>query len=773
MDNDKKNNDTKLTLELDTSNSDKNLQTVDGTKKIEEKTATEENTDSPSNSTGFSLELDNSFHSNTENTDDNNDTTKTITKNITADENTNVGGGNTAELSNIPPVTGNTADEITTNNNDVEDKNISFIDGLPDADIEVTNTNTDTADTKNTSEDNIDVTENNNEDISSSQKKLSNIGNNKKLLLAGVGIISLAVATGIYFMTASPDNTFTPPIATNNMATVTNTTSSSNNIPTQNTNNNLAEVGDNPSFTGDIDAQDFTNSDFAAPPQPSAISDLENTIEESNQLPVQDIDNFASDNIPLDEFSNETMANTNSDPLFNEMNNNNTITSSNDANDSIAKEEKTLATPPTIIEEDAKTIDFLENASMSDNEQLAIDNKNKYIQDNVTNVDLNDTEKLIPNTVDENLKNIANDLADNITSTTEEPPTDLSMQQSEDTADNMTSLDDDSFDDMPQISDKTIAPDNVVPVDSNTFEDNTTSSVNIDENIKTANDIYVNNNESLSIENAVAPVAPEAPPIQNIVQSLPSDNNVETSSNIPNINQPATSSTGQLVGGNDENIRDSLKELPSREAIIRPLPKKYLIIKHKKPKVDKIATIKAEKALRKGNAGAALGLLEKAKKTSPQNMDVIFKQAIAYQQMGNINYALRKYEEILNKDPANLSALTNMLGLLKEKSPNLALAKLKELHEIYPDNAGITAQLSVAYAKLKHYSEAIKYLDIASGLDEPNDYYAFNKAVYLDHLGKRGEATEMYKQALIMNSRGMRGSQPIPITEIKKRLGIH
>ena len=49
-------------------------------------------------------------------------------------------------------------------------------------------------------------------------------------------------------------------------------------------------------------------------------------------------------------------------------------------------------------------------------------------------------------------------------------------------------------------------------------------------------------------------------------------------------------------------------------------------------------------------------------------------------------------DELLQAQKKNLEALTNMLGLLKNQDPKLALSKLQELRADYPSSADITAQ---------------------------------------------------------------------------------
>jgi tetratricopeptide (TPR) repeat protein len=78
----------------------------------------------------------------------------------------------------------------------------------------------------------------------------------------------------------------------------------------------------------------------------------------------------------------------------------------------------------------------------------------------------------------------------------------------------------------------------------------------------------------------------------------------------------------------------------------------------------------------------------------------------------------------------------------------VALSKLLDLRQKYPDNAGIAAQIGVAYADSGNLQDAYKYLSMASGL-KPNDpQHYYNMAVVAEKAGELKKAISLYEKAL-------------------------
>lgn len=216
---------------------------------------------------------------------------------------------------------------------------------------------------------------------------------------------------------------------------------------------------------------------------------------------------------------------------------------------------------------------------------------------------------------------------------------------------------------------------------------------------------------------------------------------------------------------------DELGDGAVTPALVRPLPKKYLILEKVTDADNAESRLKAaRRALANDDYSIALEIFHELYESNPRDARVLMGRAITFQKLGDFEAALTAYEETLKHDPKNLDALTNMLGLLRKETPEYVVTKLADLRKAYPGNAGITGQLGVAYGALGEYEKGIHYLDIAANLDADDPSYIFNKAVLLDRMGQRTKAVEFYVRSLEMTYRGQRGAQPVPVDAVRKRL---
>lgn len=225
-------------------------------------------------------------------------------------------------------------------------------------------------------------------------------------------------------------------------------------------------------------------------------------------------------------------------------------------------------------------------------------------------------------------------------------------------------------------------------------------------------------------------------------------------------------------GYTPEDIAKLWANLPVEKAMVRPLPKQYLTVKKEKAaeSIDsRLAT--ARRALNDGRTAAALQFFNELRTDYPHDTRVLMGRAVTLQRLGQNQDALEGYEDVLVNDPKNLDALTNMLGLIKQQNPQLALDKLQDLRNLYPYNADITTQLAVAYGQTGNLSEALRYITLAEALKPDSGYVLYNKAVLYDRLGRTAEAADMYR---VLIRRSAEGSldQDLPIESLKKRLAV-
>lgn len=156
----------------------------------------------------------------------------------------------------------------------------------------------------------------------------------------------------------------------------------------------------------------------------------------------------------------------------------------------------------------------------------------------------------------------------------------------------------------------------------------------------------------------------------------------------------------------------------------------------------------ASRALKLQRYDAALEMYEQLYAKNKRDQRILMGLAVAQQYSGRPESAVQTYEALLDLDPNNADAMVNMLGLLRNQYPEVALRRLLDLHDKFPNNSGIVAQIGVTQASLGHIDDAIRYLQIASSLEPRNAQHLFNIAVMADRKGAVPDAIKYYELAL-------------------------
>ncbi len=599
-------------------------------------------------------------------------------------------------------------------------------------------------------------------------------GKSKKMMMVGGVVIALAVAgAGGYLFLMGDDKSSTP----TNMAATS--------LPPANTTTSGTETADIPADLG-----------FSAPPQPMAntADAIPQATEEANltdELATPDLssngfedfetvednsdssDDFAADNMDGFETAEaEDSAMNAEEDIWETQDTDSDTPISADADNTEQGTDETaaieepfdpLSEPPVETETDALAVDDIADPA----DELDIDTVDAGISepgDELASTDVN-TEAI---TVEDDITDpLLDDASIDATETAEAELVEETVAEGEatetagaETGDiELPEFDPIPEDTGPQIMDTTEAP----------------PQLGFDTVIETAETDGTASEDTTDIDEALAPQDPLQEPqgdLANVVPDLPvqtKDESIDTNTTAENNAENATPGTGKMETEKTGSHRDQLKEVPAQEALVRPLPKKYLIMKQRSNTKEQ----RAKKAMRHKSPDTALGVLDKMTSANPNDTELLMKRAIAAQRAGQKSTALSTYETILKKNPSDLQALTNMLGLLRREKPQLALSKLSELRELYPDNPGIAAQLAVSHGSVKNYAEALRFFDIAASLDVPNAYYPFSKGIILDRMGRGGEATTYYRKALKMYRQGHIGSQKISEAILRKRLGMH
>ena len=197
---------------------------------------------------------------------------------------------------------------------------------------------------------------------------------------------------------------------------------------------------------------------------------------------------------------------------------------------------------------------------------------------------------------------------------------------------------------------------------------------------------------------------------------------------------------------------------------------KYMIVRKGAAKDSSRAhVVAAERALKLGFNDSALDMFEKLYEDNKRDQRVLMGKAVALQNLGRFDEAMKSYQELLNLSPDNPEVKVNMLGLMASRYPAIALRQLKDLRQDYPAHVGVVAQLAVTEANLGNFREAIKNLGIASSMEPSNASHIFNMAVIADRAGETGIAISYYEQALEVDTiHG--GGRSIPREAVYERL---
>lgn len=160
----------------------------------------------------------------------------------------------------------------------------------------------------------------------------------------------------------------------------------------------------------------------------------------------------------------------------------------------------------------------------------------------------------------------------------------------------------------------------------------------------------------------------------------------------------------------------------------------------------------ANKALELGRNETALEMFEKMYRKNKRDERILMGRAVAFQKLGRRDDAIRAYDELLALNPNNADVATNMLGLVQQQNPSVALQRLLQLRARYPENATVVAQTGLANASVGNLEEGLRYLSIAASLEPGNSRHYFNMGIISEKMGKPDLAIAAYEKALTVDA---------------------
>ena len=177
----------------------------------------------------------------------------------------------------------------------------------------------------------------------------------------------------------------------------------------------------------------------------------------------------------------------------------------------------------------------------------------------------------------------------------------------------------------------------------------------------------------------------------------------------------------------------------------------------------------AERSLNGGQARSALAIYDELLGRQPRDRVALLGRATALHQLNKTGDAIRAYETVLRIHPDELSALTNLLGLIGQQSPKIALQQLGRLYASHPSFGSVAAQMAMLYVRIGDNANAIRLMSEAAALTSDNPVYQINLAILHDRAGDNEAAMNAYERALLIASGGAAGL-PLSSDAIRERL---
>ena len=138
----------------------------------------------------------------------------------------------------------------------------------------------------------------------------------------------------------------------------------------------------------------------------------------------------------------------------------------------------------------------------------------------------------------------------------------------------------------------------------------------------------------------------------------------------------------------------------------------------------------------------------KVLQTSRKNVDALLGMGAIASRQRLPNVARDYFNKALQYAPSNVYAKSALSRLQRESDPLESESRLKTLIDENRDSAHLHFNLANLYASQSRWSDAESAYFNAYNLDKSKPDYAYNLAISLDHLGKKGIARRFYETAL-------------------------
>ena len=175
----------------------------------------------------------------------------------------------------------------------------------------------------------------------------------------------------------------------------------------------------------------------------------------------------------------------------------------------------------------------------------------------------------------------------------------------------------------------------------------------------------------------------------------------------------------------------------------------------------------AYEAFRSGDSGTAERAYRAVIGHEPGNRDALLGLAALAGRAGRWDEAAGHYAQVLVFHPADTVARAALIAI-DERDPVRGESRLKELLRSEPRSAYLHFNLGNAYAAQSRWPEAQQAYLNAYRLDSGTADHAYNLAVSLDHLARRGSALDFYRAALALSQSAPASFNP---AAVRMRIG--
>jgi tetratricopeptide (TPR) repeat protein len=175
-------------------------------------------------------------------------------------------------------------------------------------------------------------------------------------------------------------------------------------------------------------------------------------------------------------------------------------------------------------------------------------------------------------------------------------------------------------------------------------------------------------------------------------------------------------------------------------------------------------------AYQAGDLQLALSRYNQVLEIDPMNRSALLGRAAIYVQQGRADAAIEDYQTLLLANPKDSLAMSSLLGVASY-SPLETESQLKLMIRDEPDSPYLNFALANAYGAQGRWHDAQRHYFTALQNNPEDPNYAYNLAVSLEHISQPGSARTYYQRALDNIKNGLATFSPEVVGQRLEVLG--